>query len=91
MQVDVMQYLKPDGRQTPATVELPDAHKKAYQRMIDSGCRFEAEVLTTGEVSMTVSDGEEDIDINVSENGPLVLVGMSEMLERELWLTAPFE
>ena len=59
MQVDVMQYLKPDGRQSPATVELPDDHKEAYQRMIDFGCRFEAEVLTTPATSFQFRPKEE--------------------------------
>jgi len=86
MKVDVMQYLLPKGHQRPMTVELPDVHKDAYQQMIGLGFRFEAEILTTDEVSVTVCDGEEDIDINISNNGPDVLTGMSKMLERELWM-----
>lgn len=87
MQVNIIQYLLPDGRQRPMTVELPDVHKDAYQRMINSRCRFEAEILITNEVSVTIfdTDSEEDIDINISNNGPAVLTGMSKMLERELW------
>lgn len=50
-----------------------------------SGCRFEAEVLSTREVSITISDSEEDLDIAIVKNGPEVKAAMEEMLKRGSW------
>lgn len=47
----------------------------------------EAEMLRTGEVSLTISDPKEemDVDIEVMPNGPDVQRGMVAMLGRRLW------
>ena len=71
-EVDVMQFLMPNGRQVPCKTDLPIETQAAYQDMLAHGCRFEAEMLTTGQVSVTISNGEEDVDISVTVNGPEV-------------------
>ena len=86
MIVDVVQFLMPDGRQKEITTELPDECEGLYRNMLECGCRFEAEVLTTGEVSVTISDDEGDVDIVLSKNCPDVQGGMAAMLQRQLWL-----
>lgn len=87
---DVLQYLLPDGRQKKINTELPAELESAYRDMLACGCRLEAEVLTTGEVSVTIFDlgTEDDRDISVTPNGPEVPAGMIAMLQREAWKTA---
>ena len=76
--IPFVQYLRPDGRARVAQFSvLGDTAVKA-KWLFDVRCRFECEVLTTGEVSLTVcdpdaDDGEgADIAIEVVPNGPEV-------------------
>lgn len=87
---DVRQYLMPDGRLREVTTELPATLREAYMAMQQSGCRLEAEVLTTGEVSVTIFDPKEevDVDIEVVPNGPRVQTAIAAMLNRNRWLPA---
>lgn len=64
------QYVRPDGRKRP--VDAP-ADRETYdlaQQVIAAGMRFECEVLTTGQVSLTVAHRDEDVAIELSPNGP---------------------
>lgn len=85
---EVLQFMMPDGRRNPSSTELPIESQAAYLDMQKHGCRFEAEVLSTGHVSVTISDpkAECDVDIHVCANGPDVQSGMVKMLSRALWL-----
>lgn len=78
--VKVIQFIRPNGRKEIATTWLPSKCADAYRRMEESGCRFEAEVLTTGEVSLAISDDDSDRTMRVVENGPVVQQAMCEML-----------
>ena len=82
---NVTQYMRPSGAAKAVTTELPLDCQDAYNAMQIAGCRFEAEVLGTGEVSITISNDGCDLDIEVSENGPAVQAGMVAMLGRRLW------
>ena len=84
-EVDVMQFVLPHGQQKPCKTDLPIATQEAYQDMLAHGCRFEAEVLTTGAVSVTISNADEDVDMSITDNGPAVPQGMCDMLNRGLW------
>lgn len=68
------QYVLPDGRQRSISIERPANVADLATRFIERGGRFEAEVLTTNEVSLTAVkdvDGEpEDIAIRICANGP---------------------
>lgn len=81
----VRQYMRPDGRQRQEETHLPLEHFDSYLEMLHAGYCFEAEVLQTGEVSVTISDGEQDIDSEVVQNGLAVQKAMVEMLNRGLW------
>lgn len=58
------QYLRPDGRTQQITCHVQEPEvAEAARRLTEAGARFEAEVLTTGEVSFTVeADGEDGED-----------------------------
>lgn len=85
--VDVIQYMRPDGRAMETTTYIPLSYQAAHDDMDDAGFRFAAEVLTTGEVSVTIEscDGEPDADIEVVKNGPAVQDAYVAMLKRRLW------
>lgn len=83
------QYMLPDGRPREIKIERSDAVADKAQQIIDAGYRFEAEVLTTGDVSFTVTgpmpdDKEEegDVDIEVTSNGPGVFEAVDRLVER---------
>ena len=84
---DVIQFLRPDGLQIPITTRLPIDTHDAYQAMLAAGCRLEAEVLLTGEVSVTIADttAEVDVDCRVIENGPEVQEAQAAMLRAREW------
>ena len=81
-EVDVIQFMRPSGRQDPTSTILPWDLQQECDAMRLAGCRFEAEVLTTGEVSVTIFDTHEEIDIAIAviPNGPGVQPAMARML-----------
>jgi hypothetical protein len=83
----IVQYMLPDGRKVNKETDLPILFEPLYRDMLDHGCRFEAEVLTTDQVSVTIFDPEteDDIDISIVKNGPAVQECMLAMLDRALW------
>lgn len=76
------QYLLPDGRKKSVSIERPDEIETRARRLIDAGYRFECEVLTTGDISLTVVDpyDEGDIAIEVVSNGPEVPVAVDRLV-----------
>lgn len=77
--VPFTQYLRPNGRAVPVKIEVADDAALKARKIIDFGLEFECEVLSTGEVSLTITDPEDgDLDIEVVPNGP----GMREAVER---------
>jgi hypothetical protein len=85
---DVIQFMRPDGRRVSQTVHLAIDFEDAYREMMEAGYRFEAEVLQTNHVSVTVANGERDADIKVVENGPAVKDAMEQMLNGKRWIDA---
>ncbi len=86
MTVEVMQYKMPDGRQVPTSTNLPDEYRDKYIVMLSKGWRFAAEVLSDGQVSLTIENPREEVDENIRivENGPNVQVAMIEMLNESV-------
>lgn len=84
---ELVQYMMPNGRAKDVTTELPDEARDDYNAMTGAGCRLEAEVLVTDEVSVTIFDPDEevDVDIEVVPNGPGVQQALLKMLKRRLW------
>lgn len=66
------QFLLPDGRKAPLTVDCSVEVASVAESVIADGYEFQIEILTTREVSMTCFDPqeEEDIAIEVCPNGP---------------------
>lgn len=78
------QYLRPDGRQKTITISRPEGIAKMAEALKATGYDLEAEVLQTGLVSLTVVDKEleEDVEIEVTTNGPDVLAAVDRLIER---------
>jgi hypothetical protein len=76
------QYLRPNGRRTEVRIERPkDVYEKAMN-IIDAGYRFEAEVLTTGDISLTITGKDDDCACEVVLNGPEVPLAVDRMINR---------
>jgi hypothetical protein len=80
--IEFVQFMRPDGRQVTNTIERPPEIEAKAGAIVGRGLRFEAEVLLDGTVSFTVSDGEEDIDIELAQNGPEVPLAVDRLIER---------
>lgn len=74
MSIPFTQYLLPDGQRRDESIDRPEDIEALARQFIDAGGRYECEILTTGEVSLTAvidtGDGEEDAEIEICQNAP---------------------
>ena len=84
MTITFHQYLLPHGRQQTVEIERPEEIEEIAERFIASGGRYECEILTTGEVSITAVKkirGEEgDVAIAICPNGHEVSAKVDEVV-----------
>ncbi len=80
--IPFIQYLRPDGRQVPVSIDRPDEIANLARRIIDRGFRFECEHLSTGHASLTIASHDDDEDIEIVRNGPDVPVAIDRMVKR---------
>lgn len=86
-QARVTQFVRPNGNKRMLYVDLPQDLHEYYVSMIGSKCRLEAEILTTGEISLTVSNDEEDIDCRIVQNeGDKPTEALMSLLTQQKWL-----
>lgn len=83
------QYLRPNGRTRPMTIDRPAAIEEKAHALIDLGARFEIEELMTGQVSMTCElDDETDpeelhvLGHEICANGPSVIEAVDTLIHR---------
>ncbi|MDW9726340.1 hypothetical protein GOB91_29265 [Sinorhizobium meliloti] len=81
-EIPFTQYLMPDGRKAPVRINRPDEISDKAEKIIEAGYRFECEVLTTGQISLTIAGKDGDEDIEVVPNGPEVPVAVDRMITR---------
>ena len=78
------QYLLPDGRPKDTHIDRsPEIEELAF-KFIEGGGRYEAEILRTGEVSLTAHKNDEDIAIVICPNGPGVGEKVDELVRASL-------
>jgi len=83
MKVSLTQFLLPDGRQRIVETTIHDRLAGQVAAIEECGARLTAEMLTTGEVSMTVEHPKwGDFDIEVVNNGPEVPIALERLIER---------
>ena len=68
--IQFTQYLRPNGTPVPQWIIVPDEVADRADKIIAAGLRFECELLTTGQVSLTITSDKSDVDIRVVQNGP---------------------
>jgi len=86
MTIPFTQYLLPDGRQRTEEFDTTPEVEAIARRFIASGGRYECEILTTGEVSLTavkaVNDEDQDVEIVLCANGPGVGAHVDELVRK---------
>jgi hypothetical protein len=70
--VEVVQYMRPDGRAVLMHTDIRDAFEAPYHAIRMRGWRLTAEHLIDGAVSLTVEDDEQDFPCEIVANGPEV-------------------
>lgn len=75
------QYMLPNGRRQETSIEVDADVATKARELIAEGLCFECEVLTTGSVSLTITDPEEgDLDIRIHANGPGIREAVEDMV-----------
>lgn len=85
MTIELVQYMRPDGRQKEIWVDdMPNDLAPLVRAIRESGCRLAAEVLTTDHVSFTIEcpEVEDDFDIEICSNGPKTKETLEAMIRR---------
>ena len=84
MGIEMTQFIAPNGERKTFLVERPEDIEAKAGEIIDAGYKFECEVLTTGQVSLTIADPSEgeDVDIEVTVNDSSVNESLDRMINR---------
>ena len=81
MTIPFTQYLRPNGLKVPMSINCRANVEEKAQRIIKNGYRFECEVLTTGEVSLTITNDEDgDVAIKVVLNSLSVPIAVESLI-----------
>jgi len=80
--IPFIQYLRPDGRKIYAEISRPEEVELKAGQIMAAGFRFEVEILTTGQVSMTITNDEDgDVATEIIPcNGPEVPEAVDRMI-----------
>ena len=69
MAIQFTQYLRPDGRTKPVSIDRPKSIEDMAREISRKGYKFEVEVLSTLEVSVTVTHPDDgDVFIRIYPN-----------------------
>ena len=74
------QYKMPHGKKVDVTIARSDNIADKAHKLIDDGFIFECEMLMTGAISLTISDGKQDLAIELCTNGPEVLSAVDRLI-----------
>lgn len=95
MSIPFTQYVRPYGRKRRMTIDLPPDVEERAQKVIAAGWLFEAEILTTDQVSFSVhnphSDEPEDVAIRICDNGPEVPAVVTQLIDDAIAALAQWE
>lgn len=88
--VEFKQYLHPDGRTKPFSIDITDALRTHVEGIKSVGAKLECEILSNGVVSFTITNPQGvdfnpegvDFDIELSPNGPEVLGAVDRLIRR---------
>jgi len=74
------QYLRPFGTPRPVEIERSVEIADTARRIRERGYTFECEELSSGVVNLTISDGEEDVRMELCANGPDVEAAVDRLI-----------
>ena len=88
MAIPFTQFLRPDGRKTSVSIDMPEEIELMATALIESGYKFEIEELSTGMVHMDCSTygAEGPVALELCQNGPPVIAAV-ERLVRDSHIT----
>lgn len=91
MSIPFTQYKLPDGRKQEVFFSTTPEIEAQAQRFIKAGGRYECEILTTGEVSLTAEinnlyddDESPHMCIQICKNGPDVIKKVEELVKNSV-------
>ena len=82
----VTQFMRPNGRKVAKWTRISTTFEPFYESMKEAGCQLQAEVLSTKEVSLTITNDETDLDIRVVPNDSAVQQAICDLLQDQSWL-----
>lgn len=80
MNIPFVQYLRPSGRKSEVSIDMPEDIWAKAQALIAADCHFDIEELSTGMVSMTCETFDHLLSIQVCENGPAVVTAVETLV-----------
>ena len=80
MSIPFTQYVPPNGMQVPVLFDASEEIERKAHELIAAGYSFGVEALSTGIISITCSIDDEDIAIQLSQNGPDILERVDAMV-----------
>lgn len=81
-EIKFTQFLMPDGRPSPVTIERPAPVADLADIIVARGYRLECEMLPSREISLTIANDDGDAAIEIVPNGPEVPAAVDRMIER---------
>lgn len=71
MLIKITQYMRPNGRRIPRTMEVPNKLKKQYELILSCGCELTCEQLMSREAVQYISNANGDFAIETTPAGDL--------------------
>lgn len=84
MSIPFTQFLRPHGEQRAIEIERPKPIEDAAKMLLASGCHFDIEELTTGQISMTCEHDTQEgaLAHEICANGPPVLDAVDRLVRK---------
>lgn len=80
-QITFTQYIPPNGKQVPTTIERPDDISEMAEALQKKGFQFSIEILSTGMIAMYCGKpNDDDENIRLCNNGPNVPDAVDELV-----------
>ena len=84
-EIPAVQFMRPDGREVHGEIHIKsdDIYRRANS-LIERGCRFTLEVLTTNQVSLTIEGPDPSMDNEVGDIGIVVFHNAPDAIEANI-------
>ncbi len=80
-EIEFTQYIRPKGRQELVIISMPDELCTKAEALHGLGAEFAVEMLTTGDVYMTIEKGENILASRLCPNDAEVFTAVTELIE----------